>query len=71
MTEYGLARHVFICRDEEQIVVLDLRADRYRALLAARPLDCQRAFRGGPGPRRWPGRAPRSQSIRPTARSSC
>jgi hypothetical protein len=29
MARYSLARHVFVCRDEEAIVVLDLRADRY------------------------------------------
>jgi len=29
MARYSLARHVFVCRDEDAIVVLDLRADRY------------------------------------------
>ena len=40
MARYGLARHVFVCRDEEYIVVLDLKQDRYFALEAAktRPL---------------------------------
>jgi hypothetical protein len=36
MARYGLARHVFVCRDEEFIVVLDLKRDRYFALEAAK-----------------------------------
>jgi hypothetical protein len=36
MPRYGLARHVFVCRNEEYIVVLDVRRDRYFALEAAR-----------------------------------
>lgn len=36
MPRYGLAGHVFVCRDEEYIVVLDLRQDRYFTLEAAR-----------------------------------
>lgn len=36
MARYGLARHVFACRDEEYIVVLDLKQDRYFALEAAK-----------------------------------
>lgn len=35
MARYSLARHVFVCRDEEAIVVLDVRADRYFQLDAA------------------------------------
>ena len=36
MARYGLAKHVFVCRDEEYIVVLDIRQDRYFAFEAAR-----------------------------------
>jgi Transglutaminase-like superfamily len=36
MARYGLARHVFVCRDEDYIVVLDLKQDRYFALEAAK-----------------------------------
>jgi transglutaminase superfamily protein len=36
MARYGLATHVFICRDEDYIVVLDLKQDRYFALDAAK-----------------------------------
>jgi hypothetical protein len=36
MARYGLATHVFVCRDEDYIVVLDLKRDRYFALEAAK-----------------------------------
>lgn len=36
MARYGLATHVFVCRDEGYIVVLDLKQDRYFALEAAK-----------------------------------
>ena len=36
MARYGLASHVFVCRNEEYIVVLDVHRDRYFALEAAR-----------------------------------
>jgi len=36
MARYGLATHVFVCRDEDYIVVLDLKQDRYFALDAAK-----------------------------------
>jgi hypothetical protein len=36
MARYGLANHVFVCRDREFIVVLDLKRDRYFSLDAAR-----------------------------------
>jgi len=35
VARYGLAKHVFVCRDEEYIVVLDIRQDRYFAFEAA------------------------------------
>ncbi len=36
MARYGLATHVFVCRDEDHVVVLDLKQDRYFALDAAK-----------------------------------
>jgi hypothetical protein len=36
MARYRLASHVFVCRDEEYIVVLDLRQDRYFTFEAAK-----------------------------------
>jgi len=36
MARYGLAAHVFVCRDEDYIVVLDLKRDRYFALETAK-----------------------------------
>ena len=36
MARYGLAKHVFVCADEEYIVVLDVKQDRYFTLEAAR-----------------------------------
>lgn len=36
MARYSLATHVFVCRDEDYIVVLDVREDRYFSLDAAR-----------------------------------
>src|SRR5690349_13566111 len=52
MARYGLARHIFVCRDEDYIVVLDLKQDRYFALEAAKT-----ALLGSvlPG---WPASAP-------------
>lgn len=48
MTCYGLARHVFVCRDEEYIVVLDLKRDRYFALEAASTAALSFALPGWP-----------------------
>lgn len=36
MARYGLARHVFVCVDEEYIVILDVRQDRYFTFEAAK-----------------------------------
>lgn len=36
MARYGLANHVFVCRDKDHIVVLDVKRDRYFSLDAAR-----------------------------------
>jgi hypothetical protein len=51
MGRYGLARHVFVCRDEEYIVVLDLRQDRYFALEAAKTAALGAVLPGWPVPR--------------------
>ena len=50
MARYGLARHVFVCRDEEYIVVLDLKRDRYFTLEAARTTALTAAVPGWPAP---------------------
>lgn len=57
MARYGLARHIFVCRDEDYIVVLDLKQDRYFALEAAKT-----ALLGSvlPG---WPGSAPTGAAV--------
>ncbi len=36
MARYGLAKHVFVCADEEYVVVLDVKQDRYFTLEAAK-----------------------------------
>ena len=36
MARYGLAEHVFVCGDEEYVIVLDLKRDRYFTLDATR-----------------------------------
>ena len=48
MARYGLARHVFVCRDEEYIVVLDLKQDRYFALEAAKTMPLGEVLPGWP-----------------------
>jgi Transglutaminase-like superfamily len=50
MARYRLARHVFLCRDEEFIVVLDLKQDRYFALEAAKTVPLGPALPGWPVP---------------------
>ncbi len=52
MARYGLAKHVFVCRDEEYIVVLDLKQDRYFALEAAKTAALSTELPG------WPAAAP-------------
>jgi Transglutaminase-like superfamily len=54
MARYGLASHVFVCRDEEYIVVLDLRQDRYFTLEAAKTAALRVATPG------WPASEPGS-----------
>ncbi len=50
MARYGLARHVFVCRDEEYIVVLDLRQNRYFNFLAAQTTALSSGVPGWPAP---------------------
>jgi hypothetical protein len=50
MARYGLAKHVFVCRDEEYIVILDLKRDRYFALEAARTASLTPLLPGWPAP---------------------
>jgi Transglutaminase-like superfamily len=52
MARYGLASHVFVCRDEEYIVVLDVRQDRYFTLEAAKTAALRVEIPG------WPASAP-------------
>ncbi len=48
MARYGLARHAFVCRDEDYVVVLDLKQDRYFALEAAKTAALSLALPGWP-----------------------
>jgi hypothetical protein len=57
MARYGLARHVFVCRDEEYIVVLDLKQDRYFALEAAKTRPLGEVLPG------WPVTAPSAEGA--------
>ena len=52
MARYGLASHVFVCRNEEYIVVLDVRQDNYFTLEAAKTAALRVAVPG------WPASAP-------------
>jgi hypothetical protein len=65
MAGYGLARHIFVCRDGEHIVVLDLRQDRYFALEAARTSALTAAVPGWPAP--VPDSAPPEAAIQQAA----
>jgi Transglutaminase-like superfamily len=48
MARYALASHVFVCRDEESIVVLDLKRDRYFTLEAVKTAPLRSALAGWP-----------------------
>ena len=48
MARYGLASHVFVCRNEEYIVVLDVRQDHYFTLEAAKTAALRVALPGWP-----------------------
>ena len=50
MVRYLLAEHVFVCVDGEQVVFLDVRADRYWALEAAATAGLDAVIRGWPVP---------------------
>jgi transglutaminase superfamily protein len=51
MTPYALANHVFVCLQDEHVVLLDVRNDRYFALEAAKTRGLDVLVRG------WPVRA--------------
>ena len=51
MARYGLAKHVFVCADEEFVIVLDVKQDRYFTLEAARTVALVPLLPG------WPARA--------------
>ncbi len=51
MARYGLAEHVFVCGDEEYVIVLDLKQDRYFTLDAARTAALRPLLPGWPAPR--------------------
>jgi hypothetical protein len=70
MARYGLARHVFVCRDEEFIVVLDLKQDRYFALEAAKTAPLVSVLPGWPvvsGPAAAPVSAGVEAAVAPLA----
>ena len=50
MARYGLAKHVFVCADEEYIVVLDVKQDRYFTLEAATTAALRPLLPGWPAP---------------------
>jgi hypothetical protein len=50
MARYGLAKHVFVCADEEYVVVLDVKQDRYFTLEAARTAALSLLVPGWPAP---------------------
>ena len=50
MARYGLAQHVFVCADEEYVVVLDVKQDRYFTLEAARTAALGPLIPGWPAP---------------------
>lgn len=50
MARYGLAQHVFVCADEEYVVVLDVKQDRYFTLEAARTAALGPVLPGWPTP---------------------
>jgi Transglutaminase-like superfamily len=61
MARYGLARHIYVCRDEDYIVVLDLKQDRYFALEAAKTAPLGSVLSG------WPTSAPTEAAALPQA----
>ena len=61
---YGLARHVFVCRDEEYIVVLDVKRDRYFALEATKTAALTFLLPG------WPAPPPEQPPAEPSAQQA-
>ena len=55
MARYSLAKHVFVCRNEDFVVVLDLREDRYFALDAGRTAALAPFLTGWPASESDPG----------------
>ena len=55
VARYSLAKHVFVCRSEEYIVVLDVREDRYFSLDAARTAALSPFLPGWPASATEPG----------------
>src|SRR5579863_1557882 len=53
VTQYALAEHVFLCLNDEHVVFLDVKADRYWALEAASTAGLSMWIRGWPVPARW------------------
>jgi hypothetical protein len=51
MARYGLAKHVFVCGDEEYVIVLDVKQDRYFTLDATRTAALAPLLPGWPAPR--------------------
>src|SRR5690348_12456173 len=55
MARYCLANHVFVCRDENYVVVLDVHEDRYFTLDAGRTAALAPVLPGWPASRTDPG----------------
>lgn len=55
MARYSLAKHVFVCRNEDFIVVLDLHEDRYFSLDSGRTAALRSFLAGWPGAETDPG----------------
>jgi hypothetical protein len=51
MARYGLAKHVFVCGDEDYVIVLDVKQDRYFTLDATRTAALAPLLPGWPAPR--------------------
>jgi len=63
MARYLLAEHVFVCVDGDQVVFLDLKADRYWALEAASTAGLDVLVRGWPVPAPSGVNGPRSGRV--------
>jgi len=74
MSQYSLAEHVFVCVNDEHVVLLDLKQDRYWALEAAKtaaladlvpgwPVHCETGAANDPGEAQEVAEALRDQGI--------